>query len=1205
MSCVPLKLVQKSRVESGVLHVAVRLIPVVILVLIASTAARAGDMTAAEWLEEARRISVQGHRTPDDLEKAQDSALVLADRAMELAIADDDSLGMADILNARGAFFFRLKRYDSSLAVWLQALVIIRGAALEHTQLESDLLSRLYLYDRYVEPLRDRPAELDGFYRKLSVKPDSSSVRLFYTIGVSCGRLGLFDEMHQYFTSGVGLIDRVSGEDPWYVIRTLIIMAENISKILNSNISTPDQQQDSALALGKRALNVATEAYGPGDTMVAWVELRLGDYYDRLGDYTEAARLWEDAWEINRRHLPPEHIEYQGSIYRMAGYYRFVGRFAEAEPLYLQAVDLRTRTQGPLHPETAYMHMSLARLYHVTGRYEKAEYHYRQALFIREHMLEQNPSDMAQTHRYLGQLFMDRGNYAEAERWFLQALELRRNWLGDEHALTASLLMDLGTLYAAWGQLDRALESLQSAYVIYHGFHREAHPSIAACLESMAGVYFALGQVDSAGVMYSRALEVWSASSDRTTPSHLTSLRGLATVYRARGELAEAREEEGVALAFVEKTLGKHHPLYAEIALETADLDYELGKTASAKELFKEALAVVDTDELRHHPLSAKVRYHFARYLYRLGDIDGAADFAMDAALIGIDGFVNNATVLSERDALAANQKVRDYRNLAVSLELKRGERAEISDKRFIDLLLQTKGQVSDMVLSRYAARQSDDPALVPVLDSLAAVRASLSHAYVRMAAVTNGSAGSGDLEELRRTKRRLEERLSRLSTSGEIVAVTSHVSSQQIADAMPPGSAAVEYIRIDTAGCGLPGMTPRYIAVILPSTGSAIATSLASANVIDSLAAELRGNVRRVIDSGRMPDTASFEKYVKTGSQLRKLVMDPILKRASDARLLILAPDGDLCLVPFGALPVAADQFLIEQNQVHYVGALRDLLRYGHRQPHPQRLVAVGDPNFDLLPSRQFVSADEPSAALRSSCMHLDKEPVLRLPGTRLEVEQVSEIWHAQNRGAVEVFVDSLATESAIAFQGSLATCLHIATHGFFIDQDCRHLSRVGPELPGSHVGGIENPLLQSGLLLAGANRMGRGETATGHEDGVMTAEEVCSIDLRNVACVVLSACETGLGEVMPGEGVFGLRRAFQVAGAATVISSLWSVPDYINMELWRDTYSRLDRPVPEFMQTVARNALERIREHGEVPHPAYWAPFIALGDWHAPLQN
>jgi CHAT domain-containing protein len=199
-------------------------------------------------------------------------------------------------------------------------------------------------------------------------------------------------------------------------------------------------------------------------------------------------------------------------------------------------------------------------------------------------------------------------------------------------------------------------------------------------------------------------------------------------------------------------------------------------------------------------------------------------------------------------------------------------------------------------------------------------------------------------------------------------------------------------------------------------------------------------------------------------------------------------------------------------------------------------------------------------------------------------------------------------ATEAAFKAQSSGRRVLHLATHGFFLGGHCSSALEFS-----RGVGGLvglaqqvrrraagDNPLLLSGLALAGANR--RNDAGPGDEDGIVTAEEIASLDLSGVEWAVLSACDTGVGDVKAGEGVFGLRRAFEIAGAGTLIMSLWSVEDEATREWMQRLYeARLVKGLgtAEAVREASLRVLAARRQRGESTHPFYWGAFVAAGDW------
>jgi CHAT domain-containing protein len=274
--------------------------------------------------------------------------------------------------------------------------------------------------------------------------------------------------------------------------------------------------------------------------------------------------------------------------------------------------------------------------------------------------------------------------------------------------------------------------------------------------------------------------------------------------------------------------------------------------------------------------------------------------------------------------------------------------------------------------------------------------------------------------------------------------------------------------------------------------------------------------------------------------------------------------------------------------------------------------LFAMGDPDFEasidarmkksaepLLATSTSADAEYQTRNVRSGCGSLSDLKVEGLPYTRNEVDGVRHLWQGKGADSAEVLVGAKATEDAFKTQAPGKRVIHLATHGYYLTGQC------APQIASRHSIGSEegfvgeNPLLQSGLLLAGCNLHGAGCDSAHCEDGILSASEVSGLDLTGTDLVVLSACETGLGEVKAGEGVYGLRRAFQMAGARTVISSLWPVPDQATADVMSQLYSQSKKSLPERLRDLQLAQIKKLRLSGLSDHPYSWAAFIALGDW------
>jgi CHAT domain-containing protein len=377
------------------------------------------------------------------------------------------------------------------------------------------------------------------------------------------------------------------------------------------------------------------------------------------------------------------------------------------------------------------------------------------------------------------------------------------------------------------------------------------------------------------------------------------------------------------------------------------------------------------------------------------------------------------------------------------------------------------------------------------------------------------------------------------------------------------------------------------------------------------------------ITDSGGV--TARAERTLRSvGSTLRTRIWDPLERGIKDARRVYVVPDGAINLVPFAALPIGDTSYLAETpTTIHYLSAERDLIEFATpAQTRGRGLLALGGPAYGSFPTHMAPGiaparpSGRPGRSLnrQSTCGALESMLFEPLPSSRREAEDIGMLWDSlgsrtPDDPAAVVLTGAKADEGGFKRLSPGHRILHLATHGFFLGDDCRAgrktmrgvSVRVRPTASKTPPRDeAENPLLLSGLALAGANRRFAGE-ANG-EDGILTAEEVIALEFGGVEWAVLSACDSGLGTIVGGEGVFGLRRAFRSAGARTVIMSLWPVEDAAARTWMRALYrARLQERLStaDAMRQASLTVLASRRAARQSTHPFFWAGFVAAGDW------
>lgn len=362
----------------------------------------------------------------------------------------------------------------------------------------------------------------------------------------------------------------------------------------------------------------------------------------------------------------------------------------------------------------------------------------------------------------------------------------------------------------------------------------------------------------------------------------------------------------------------------------------------------------------------------------------------------------------------------------------------------------------------------------------------------------------------------------------------------------------------------------------------------------------------------------------------LRRILWDPVARLVGESERVVLVPDAAIHLVSFPALRRADGRFLAEDGPTFQViSAERDLAPEPRGEAGPGGFLALGDPDYDVAaPDRAggILLAGSPSdvptsrGSRRSSvpcALSLSRISWSRLPETNREVADLERLWSTFASGAPTSFhrlVGAAASEDAFRRLAPASRFLHLATHAFFFE-DCREVApaktrgvgglAVGPSGGAAAPFAVppleESPLLRSGLVLAGANAIGSGGApdSTG-EDGILTADEIAGMDLSSVESAVLSGCDTGVGAVRAGEGVFGLRRAFEIAGARGLVLSLWPVSDRSTREwihaFYEARFARGAAP-SDAARDASRAILSARRADGRSVHPYFWAGFISTG--------
>ena len=536
-----------------------------------------------------------------------------------------------------------------------------------------------------------------------------------------------------------------------------------------------------------------------------------------------------------------------------------------------------------------------------------------------------------------------------------------------------------------------------------------------------------------------------------------------------------------------------------------------------------------------------------------------------------------NLVVGSERQKLTFVKSVSERTDRTISLHLRTAPGDADAGALAALVVLQRKGRVLDAMTDAFSAvRRGVDDTGRALLDQLNGTTRQLARVALNAASETSAGERQRSIAELEAEKERIEVELA--AYSSELRTQIQPVTLEAVQAALPEDAALLEFAIFRPFNPKAETITdtygpPHYAAYVVRKNAAPQGVDLGPAAPIDRAIDALRHAVR---DRTRT-DVNGHARAV------HDLLMRPLRATYSDVSQLLVSPDGVLNLVPFEALIDEQGRYLIERFSISYLTSGRDLLRLQVSRAHRGPPVIIADPRYgEPAPATAGPVRRKqplPPAPYRSVTTAADPAALYFAP-----LANTAEEANAIKR----FFPDALlltgprATKAAVA-RLEAPRMLHIASHGFFL-KDGAGASDAGAS--------IENPLLRSGIALAGAN--------LGHDirgDGILTALEASGLNLSGTKLVTLSACDTGVGEVRDGEGVYGLRRSFLLAGTETLVMSLWPLSDYIARETMVAYYAGLRNGLGrgEALRQAKLSMIKRkVRQH-----PYYWASFIQSGEW------
>jgi CHAT domain-containing protein/Flp pilus assembly protein TadD len=1029
---------------------------------------------------------------------------------------------------------------------------------------------------------------------KIPLSPDLAST--LHLLGIVNMNLGDYEKAKEYYNEALTLRQRLFGENNKDFASTLGNLG-NLSLVLGEYATAEN--------LLKRALDIRKKVLGEQHRDYSVNLTALGNLYFYTGDNTKAESYYKLASSSIKKYLGETHPDYAMSLNNLGLMYFQTGKYNEAEFNFLQTVDAQKKIFGEDNADFASILNNLGLVYRNKGDYQLAENYHLKALRIQKKVLGDKHTEIAQTLNNLGvlytilkdytkvetyllkaleiekeirgemhpnyaqilsslgQMYYNLSNFAKAEPFMLQALNIERKVLGEAHPNYSNSLMLIGMLYNDMKNYTKAEEHLLKALEITKHNLGSIHPDYAKILNNLGALYEEQGNYGIAESYYLKALEIRKKVPGLNHPDYASSLNNLANLYQAMNELEAAEKYYDEALKIIKKVLGDKHPDYSAGLNNLASLYRKIGKFDLAWEKVLASIAANTNLSLSKNISTEWTDSLFRGDFYVLNTLNqslllifellqGQKEKQLLIVKAALNTLKRGKNHLSEDD-----DKLRILRqlNFWILSSMKIFDKNKDASEAF-EMAEQNK---SVLILDAVGSRRAMDFGLLP--DSLVQVEKRFQKKYMNLKAALAEKRSARELEDI-------QKQFNVLNL--EIDAFQKKISSEH------PKYAALKYVQDNVPIERIQKLLNKETAILEYVVGdSAVYIFKLDKNsiIFKEVAVEMKILNNHI--SGLHGTLSNYEKLKNETAESRKdlifhahslykLLIAPLIDKNSGINHLIIIPDAGLSHIPFEVLlselpadkaPFEKFNYLINDFKISYnYSAAMQVENFGKLNKHNRKMIAMSA-HYVLPDNKVFSDFRLPAHTKIRALLN-------ELPAAKKEVEALQ----MQFDGFFAF--DGMASERVFKEKAGEYAVIHLAMHGL-LDRD--------------------NPIL-SALAFS--------EDGDSFENNFLQAFEIAKMEL-NADLVVLSACETGFGKFETGNGTASLARAFMYAGVPSLVVSLWQVNDvstsqimqlfYQNLAQGMDKAAALRSAKLDYMKTV-NNPL--------AGHPAFWSPFILIGN-------
>lgn len=771
----------------------------------------------------------------------------------------------------------------------------------------------------------------------------------------------------------------------------------------------------------------------------------------------------------------------------------------------------------------------------------------------------------------LGMLYQDLNQYDKALPIAIEVKNVTAEVFGKDHAYYGVFINNLGLLYERLGQKYKALESFEEAYEITVAQFGADHPKCGIRLNNLGTASIGIEDYEKAVEYLLKSKEIHVKEYGKDHPWYAQVLRNLGIAYSRLGNHEESYKVTMEALQIMENSVGKESPYYAMILRDLAARDLNLGNLDKALEFRKEILVIYENVYGPNHRDVGTALLHLAETYEAMGDIDQSAAYWEKCSQNLINRIDHQFDNFSESDQLSWFTVIAGVLDGLQGFTIRHPNYDALNIACFENSMM-LKGVIQGNKKQLMASFAQDaNEALQVQIEEWRSLKNTLSKQYALPI-----EKRLSEFDSLVLKTDELEGILA--NASAEFRTIKQKIGWKEVASQLRENEALIEFFHFWSRKEN----EVIHAAYILKKEYNAPKTVF----------------LFKDKDLGKLKEVRRLYSFQKRGAQtnLNDLLWQPLKPYLENVESLYYTPSGQLHLINFGAIPISENACVADQFQLHCLGNTRQFLFSNKKEVFEKKALIFGGVEYDL-DSTQLIAVHHLEKDKTLSAYALgDNYRSLRgdnwgyLKWTEEEANSIKKILTA---GGIHVELQTGKGASEAIFKQIGKTqasprILHLATHGYFFPDNFE-------EKEGSSTGfkTSEHPMIRSGLILSGGNYAWKGGALQeGQEDGILTAFEIADMNLRNTELVVLSACETGLGDIQGNEGVFGLQRAFKIAGAKYILMSLWQVPDQQTQHLMTTFYEEwMDgKTIPEAFQT----AQQKMKE--EYVNPYMWAGFVLI---------